>query len=222
MAAKQRASSGVVEQEAVRQFVENLNGSAPFERVRHWVAEWLRVGRDLWQLPRELQEEINEGFGKCKPQMSTLYAPPQRGSFYTTWPFKPGVMYISRVERHLRAAEFMEFLKSPESSRLTSCARSGCGRFFLREGRRTTYCSSKCAHGDSARRATKQRREQETRRRLKEARTMMEKFGDPWQLDWKERVCDTVHVSKNWVTRHQNKDDLPRVPPKKSTARRRR
>ncbi len=219
MATKPRESLRRAGQWAASQFVGKLNGASPDERLRRWVSEWLRVGRDLTQLPKEVQEEINHELGKCIPRLATIHALASQRPLHLTWPPKEGIVFLSRADKHLRAAELVEFIQSPDSSRLEHCARPRCGRYFLREGRRTTYCSPKCAHGHSARRATKQRRQLETRRRLTTARALIEKFGEPWPPNWKDQLRDKVHVTKNWVTRHQNNGDLPKVPTTKSTKR---
>ena len=188
------------------------------ERLERWVESWLQHGRDLRRIPGQLQFEINQELAACRIQvapygveeMNSPVPPPfaLQGArhWYSDWAPTMTEAGITRWSTHrmaLPALRFVEFAGGPHRDRLNRCGRATCSNYFLREGRRTKYCSSTCAHRDSAMRATKQRRQLQTDRKLRRVRLLMDGFGSRWPLGWERDVMRELGVKKNWLPLQQ-------------------
>ncbi len=223
--------AGAVADETALMVVGYLNTPSTRERLERWVESWLQHGRDLRRLPRQLQVEINQELATCLIQVASHgieeWSAPEEPPFalevarhrYCDWSptmTAAGIIHLSTRETALPALRFVEFAGGPHRDRLERCGRVNCGNYFLREGRRTKYCSARCAHHDSAARATRQGRQLRTNRNLIKAERLMKKYGGRWPLDWRAEVTSSVGVTKNWLTWHMKRGHLPSPPEPKA------
>jgi hypothetical protein len=194
------------------------------EQLRGWVRRWFSGGRDLGRCP-ELISEINRelrhyvrrvvpcGIEEMNlPTLPDFYLP--RSVVTDDWPERTmgqavHVHFSTDGEMPLLARRFLDFVLSPDAANLRACGRPGCGRYFLRTGRRTRYHSDECAHSDTARTSMAARREMIRNKRLATARKVTKKFGKSWPFDWKSQIADAAGTTQNWVTRQVNLGDLP-------------
>src|SRR5262249_39730105 len=99
------------------------------------------------------------------------------------------------------AATFGRFLLNPGRGFPGKCIR--CGRYFLNFGRyEKKYCAHRCAANHSAIKSTSEKRKQQRRKFLADARRALRwlQRQNVTPEDWKKRLAEKAEVTTNWVT----------------------
>ena len=175
------------------------------EKWRRLVRAWKASKSPLDSIPRPVQIRLPEGcptLFEIQDRCQVLLSPNPRGS---RW--HPGVAYTTRGKPwtawDLACSRFVWLVLEPE------CHRFGgpcpyCGDFFFKTtAKERRYCSEKCAHKESARTSTKQRRLEEHKHKVREVKKAIREWRrSARKEDWREWVASAVQdVSTNWLTR---------------------
>lgn len=104
---------------------------------------------------------------------------------------------------------FLDFLLNPFNTRLGGpCAH--CNQYFIRNDlRQKVYCSKRCGRKHTALEVNRNRRAREHRDKLEKAQISIAKWVKArTRADWKDWVSKDPTISKNWLTRRVNSDEL--------------
>jgi hypothetical protein len=195
------------------------------QTLRDWMDRWIAGSRDFQQCP-DLMSELNVELQYCRRQilpaspgeLNLRELPPEWLGKYLEWddpqvPMSAGkpvfVHFSTRGVRPLFARRFVDFVLGPDADRLRRCARPSCTEYFVRTGKRTTYCSDECGRSASAQASMRARREKDQQRRLQLARRCIKAFLGVWPFDWKQQIARAAKTTSHWVTRHVRLGHLP-------------
>jgi hypothetical protein len=193
--------------------------------LRTWMETWIKGGRELrscTDLMSELNDELRYYELRVLPAGLTelnerepprLWLPEHVISDESQLEISGGrailVHYSTRGSRPLFARRFAAFVLGPDADRLGRCARLDCSEYFVRTGKRTTYCSTACGRSASAHASMRARRERDHKRRLQLAQQCVRAFRGQWPFDWKQRIARAANTTSHWVTRHVRLGHLP-------------
>jgi hypothetical protein len=107
-------------------------------------------------------------------------------------------------------SHFLRFLLNPFNERLGGpCA--NCGRYYVKKTNRqsSVYCSEKCGHRVTSRKANKTKRDKEHSEQLKRVVQWIAKWRETrTNVPWKDWVSARTHVKRHWLTRAVNTGEL--------------
>jgi hypothetical protein len=105
---------------------------------------------------------------------------------------------------------FLSFLIDPRNNQLAGpCA--SCGRYFVNKTsrRKRLFCSVRCGHKLTSRKANEERRKREHEEQLELVnRLILEWQNNKTRLPWKAWVANRRIVSKTWLTRAVNRGEI--------------
>ncbi len=201
--------------------VDPVERAAYQKRLLEYAKTWLVSGYDLntWSMRDLLQEEIRTmtSFLYARPDgqpylLAVLGGPaeveaPAPANYVAAddpaqggGPADQGHDQQLQEEGQSRASEtFVEFITGPHYDRIGQCAR--CKNWFFNgSGKKTRYCSVKCAKLETSNEVKKATREREFERKLQKIELAIKEFD---RLPKAERAAESVKPKgwKGWVAR---------------------
>lgn len=169
------------------------------ELMKEWLASeanWTRFRSRMLRLAAEKRKKGRRYKCKSFPYTGTFYV----AAGETGDPIL--ILSPSKGASHAQGV-FLQFFLHPDQRLLVGpCARSGCGRYYIKTSRNKIYCSPSCASHISALVAMKKKRLELHKQQLDDAKSAIVKWERlRMQGDWKLWVESETGVTARTLTR---------------------
>lgn len=180
-----------------------INFSEENAELRRLVNNWLASGPNL----SDLLENDRDLAARCKHGKTELF-PTDSGRAQLLW--------TPELENHRASSQrdnalihFVNLIINPDCEKLAGpCAR--CDKYYLKKRRnQKRYCSRDCGAAMTALEATRKKRQEEYRTKIRRAKSAMERLPRRHRRKgWKELVSAETGISVHWLTRAVNQKKL--------------